>query len=78
LLTNFEEPFKCEHPGCGKTFAISSSLTIHMVSVGSMKIRLDVLTASAANAQRREAIHLSALLEVSPESVCSGDDLTLL
>ena len=25
-------PFKCEHPGCGKTFAISSSLTIHMVS----------------------------------------------
>ena len=25
------EPFKCEYPGCDKTFAISSSLTIHMV-----------------------------------------------
>ncbi|CAD6579818.1 MAG: zinc-finger protein [Tremellales sp. Tagirdzhanova-0007] len=25
-----EKPFVCDHPGCGKPFAISSSLTIHM------------------------------------------------
>lgn len=29
------EPFKCDYPGCDKTFAISSSLTIHMVCLRS-------------------------------------------
>jgi uncharacterized Zn-finger protein len=33
-----KEPFKCEHPGCDKEFAISSSLTIHMVGI---RIALD-------------------------------------
>lgn len=29
LLVNPSEPYPCDHPGCGKSFAVQGALTIH-------------------------------------------------
>lgn len=49
-----DKPFVCDHPGCGKAFAISSSLTIHKVCWLHSWLTL-------AYPQRRPAIHLPPL-----------------
>lgn len=84
------EPFKCEYPGCDKTFAISSSLTIHMVrpffcrdswsanvirGLTMAKSRSSALTATRALSKLQTSRSISGLVNPASPPPSHADEL---